>query len=270
MINEKIYLKENNKDVYIETFVSDVYKKKRDAMLVIPGGGYGCVCDNREGEPIAMAYNALNYNCFVLHYTVNPHGEKDESKNFPTQLIEASLAMKYIRENAERYYVNPDRVFCVGFSAGGHLAGSLATMWHIPQVVNAIGRDDGINKPTAAVICYGVLSANAYRHAGSYVNLAGGTPDDETLAMLSIVNHVDEKTSPCFLYHTMLDSVVPVQNSIEMAHTLADKKIPFSLHIYTKGEHGSALCNDITDSCGASTDAAKWVEMSDFWMRNEI
>lgn len=263
MIYERIPLSETDARVFIDAYAADS-PDKRDAMLVIPGGGYGCVCDDREGEPIALAFLARGLNCFVLHYTVAPDGA------FPIQLIEASKAMKHIRLNAARYHINPDRVFTVGFSAGGHLAASLGTLWHLPAVTAAIGDDSGINRPTGMLLCYAVLTAFDYSHEGSFFNLLGTkTPTKEQLEAVSLERHVDSRSSPAFLMHTANDGGVPVENALLMAGALSAAKLPFELHIYPDAPHGVALADKVTEFGNpAWTDSAiaKWVDHAVYWM----
>ena len=106
MIYEKISLDKNEEDVYLEAYVPDTLKDfVKDAILVIPGGGYDCVCYDREGEPIALDFVGRGMAAFVLHYSVR------EKARFPRPLIQASKAMKYIKDNSERYIINPERVF---------------------------------------------------------------------------------------------------------------------------------------------------------------
>ncbi len=101
MIYEKIRLDENDENVFLETYVpDDIYGRIKDSILVIPGGGYSEVCSDREGEPVALAFAAKGFNAFVLHYSVK------EKAVFPKPLIEASKAMKYIKDNAERFYAD--------------------------------------------------------------------------------------------------------------------------------------------------------------------
>ena len=135
--------------------------KNAPAILVIPGGGYGCVCADREGEPIALAFLARGYNAFVLHYSVG----KDAPINCP--LAEASAAMAYIRRNAESLGVNPEKVYAVGFSAGGHLCGSLGILWHRDEIIEKAGITYGENRPTAVVLQYPVITAFGKAHLNS-------------------------------------------------------------------------------------------------------
>ena len=112
---ERIYLRPDDECVYLDAYIADpIACLTRKAILVIPGGGYNNVCADREGEPIAMAFLAHGYNAFVLHYTV------DKVHTFPTQLIDASLAICHIRDHAQEYGIDMERVYAVGFSAGGH------------------------------------------------------------------------------------------------------------------------------------------------------
>ena len=127
MKHERIYLNDQERS-YIDTYIADS-KAIRPAMLVIPGGGYCVVCGDREGEPIALDFFAKGYNAFVLNYRV---GRVDDV--FPKQLLDAGAAMVYIRNHAEEFGIDPRRVFAVGFSAGGHLCGSIATMYDYPEV----------------------------------------------------------------------------------------------------------------------------------------
>ena len=85
---DKIYLKEGRSDVFLETYIADsVLGLTRKAILVIPGGGYGGVCADREGEPIALAFLPYGYSAFVLHYTVA------RKEAYPAQLREVTMAL---------------------------------------------------------------------------------------------------------------------------------------------------------------------------------
>ncbi len=108
---ERIPLSSTDEDIYMDAYIADPTQMfTRKAILVIPGGGYAHVCSDREGEPIAMAFLPYGYNAFVLSYSV------DRQKTFPAQLIEASLAIKHIKDNAEEYGINPNKVFVFSIS----------------------------------------------------------------------------------------------------------------------------------------------------------
>ena len=265
MIHRIISLCDDDPSITLTTYAADDTSLIRDAILVIPGGGYGCVCDDREGEPIALAYLARGMNAFVLKYSIG------ERALFPRPLVDASLAMAYIRSHADEYHINPNRIFCVGFSAGGHLAASLGTFWHLDSVTEMAGIPYGMNKPAGMILCYAVLTAGDMAHKGSFYNILGTeSPTEEALDRYSIEKHIDERTVPAFLMHTTEDTLVPVENALYTAEALSRQKILFEMHIYPRGPHGAALFNAQTSRGEAAWEdeaAARWIDDSVDWMR---
>lgn len=264
MIYKKVYFDENDKDVFLECYIADkIGDYKRKAILVIPGGGYAGVCADREGEPIAMAFMPYGYNAFVLHYSIH-------KKPFPSQLIEASWAMKYIRDNSEELGI--DKVFAVGCSAGGHLAACLAVLWDNPAVYEALDIEKGYNRPDGAMLIYPVISTKEFGHADSFKNLyMTETPSKEQLFDVSIEEHADRTSSPMFIMHTSNDEIVPVMNSLVLAEKLAKEKIEFELHIYPDAPHGIAVATGITALGNPKHDnpeIAKWVSQAAAWAEN--
>ena len=231
MLFDRIPLSSEWPDAWLDTYVGD-RPENTDGLLVIPGGGYSRVCSDREGEPIALSFLGMGINCFVLHYTTAPNGV------YPQQLLEAALAMKHIKENAARYHVDPDRIFVVGFSAGGHLAGTLGTQWHIPVVAEKMGGNAEIAKPKGMLLCYAVTS----QHSGSFKNLFGTeTLTEEQLEKSVLPNLVDVQTVPAFIMHTAFDSIVPIYNALEMA-----EKRHLDEHIRKELEEKNA----VAEACG--------------------
>lgn len=265
MIYQKVFLDQEDPQVYLEVYAADpVGCFVRGAILVIPGGGYGNCCAEREGEPVAQAFMPYGFNAFVLHYS----NASNSDKVFPAQLIEASMAMQHIRENAEYYNIDPHRVFVCGFSAGGHLAACLGTMWHLPQVSTKFLND--INKPDGMVLVYPVISTEF--HSFSFHNLLGSkAPTARQLEMCSVERHVDHRSIPAFVVHTFNDDVVDVRNALVLANAYKMADRVMELHIYPDAPHGSALGNAIT-ACGkAKWDnpaIAGWVELAACWMRS--
>ena len=260
---ERVYLMENNPDVYLDCYINDPLPAlTRSAMLVIPGGGYGGVCSDREGEPIAMAFIPYGYNAFVLHYTV------ERKKKFPAQLIEAAIAMKYIRENAEKLNIDPKRVFAVGFSAGGHLAGSLGILVDHPAVRAVVPTD--IARPTGIILCYPVVSGVITGlESGTFRNLlCTDTPSAEELAETSLELHVTKDAAPLFLMHTSNDDLVDVNNAFVLGQAYHAAGLPFEMHILPDAPHGAALANRITSFGNArwmKPAVADWVRQAAAW-----
>ncbi len=250
-------------EAYTHKITPEMPIDKRKAMIVCPGGGYRFLSE-REAEPIALQYFAAGLNVFTLRYSIN------EKAINHAPLIEACLAVKYLRDHADELHVDPDHVFITGFSAGGHLAAWCGTMWHSPEVAAHLGGADPIIcKPTATLPCYAVITSKPYRHKGSFIVLNGEVDDEAGMARFSLDELVDERTAPAFLWHTAEDGTVPVQNSIYYAEKLANYKIPFELHIYPNGPHGLSLANKETWVNNKAYDipyVADWINLALRWV----
>lgn len=218
----------------------DEYSKgrKRPAIVVIPGGGYSMRSD-REAEPIALQFIAEDMAAFVLHYSVK------EDCGFPRCLFEALTAIKTIREHAEEWNIDTEKIGVIGFSAGGHLAASVGAFWNHDFVKEAFDCNDLV-KPNAAILSYPVISSGPLAHRGSFNNLVGSDATQERLDFVSIEKQVTGNYPPTFLWHTATDQVVPVENSLMMATALSKANVPFELHIFPTGVHGLALCDERT------------------------
>ena len=180
MLTERIYLREGDESIYLDALIADPTPSyTRRAILVIPGGAYQNVCAGHEGEPIGLAFMAHGYNAFVLHYSVA------RVRPFPAQLIEASLAVKHIKDNAERYGIDPNEVFAVGFSAGGHLACSLGVLWHLPEIYEQTGMPYGYNRVKGIILGYPVITGEGRTHWGTHCNLwCTDTPSAEQYTLM--------------------------------------------------------------------------------------
>lgn len=237
----------------------------RRAMLVLPGGGYG-ICYDGEAEPIALAYVNAGLNAYVLRYGCN------ENARFPRPLLEASLAVKYIRDAAAEDNTDPEKIFAIGFSAGAHLCGALATLWYREDVWKAAGIAEGENRIAGAILSYPVVTGGPYRHHGSFAALLGkDDPTKEELALYSNEKNVSRHTPPVFLWHTADDDCVPVQNTLLMAEALAAEKIPFEVHIYPHGWHGLCLATDETargERDAIRPNIATWLPLSVTWLES--
>ena len=211
------------------------FEWKRPAVIVVPGGGYGMV-SKREGEPVAFQFLAKGFQVFILDYLVAPNAR------YPEQLLELACAVDYVKKNAQTYSVNPDEVFVVGFSAGGHLSGNLSTDY--TQAVQAYGAPLDC-KVTAAGLCYPVITSKK-GHFGSYQNLLNGYTDEEKQELMPKLNLneiVCEHTAPAFIWATSTDKVVPPSNALRYALALDDQEILYELHVYPTGVHGLSTCD---------------------------
>ncbi len=217
----------------------------RRAIIVCPGGGYAYCC-GREDEPIALPWMAEGFQAFVLHYGVEEHAANYEP------LIEACLAVRYVREHAEEWNIDPAHIFITGFSAGGHCAASAGTLWNLPCVADTFerqygDRDTRRGRPDATILCYPVITSGIWAHRPSFLKLCGKKDaTEEEQARFSLEDFVDHDTAPAFLWHTADDGAVPVQNSLLYAMALAANHVPYELHIFPHGPHGLSLCDERT------------------------
>ena len=204
---------------------------KRPALIVVPGGGYS-MCSKREAEPIATEFLTRGFQVFVLTYLCAPEGVR-----YPEQLLELSSAVDYVKKHADEWSVNPEEVFVVGFSAGGHLTGNLAIEYE------SVSKKAGVKldcKPTAVGLCYPVISQK-HGHQGSYNNLLQGYTEEakaELLKTLNLNEAVSETTPPAFIWATATDGAVPADNALRYALALDNKGVSYELHIYPDGVHG--------------------------------
>jgi acetyl esterase/lipase len=224
------------------------------AVVVCPGGGYGALAPH-EGKDVAEYLNTLGVTAFVLKYRLAPRYKH------PAPLTDAQRAVRFVRANAEKYGVKPDRVGIMGFSAGGHLASTAATHFEDGKADS----DDPVEKvgcrPDFAILCYPVITMEApVTHMGSRNNLLGKEPDPKLVENLSNEKQVTAKTPPTFLFHTNEDSGVLPENSILFYSALRKAKVPAELHIYEKGKHGVGLAKNDPVLSGWTTCLAGWLK----------
>ena len=270
MLNEKFYFYEGNENVYLETFILDDYPEysthTRPMMLICPGGAYHG-CSPREARPIARAYAAEGYNTAILYYSVKKHTEElyDFEKDVTKPHFEVAKSVCIIRDNAEKWNVDPNQIAVIGFSAGGHLAGCCSIMWDDEKLVKALGCEAGYNKPNAALLIYPVITSGDKAHKGSFRNLFGEDETNPNWQRYSLEKQVKEDNPPTFLFHTSADNGVPVQNSTLLATALADKGVHFEMHVVPEGAHGmSSGTREVLPE--KNTYNGRWVRWSVLWL----
>ncbi len=239
--------------------------RKRPTVIICPGGGYEFTTD-REAEVVALKFLAQDCNAAVLRYSVSP-------VRFPAQLIELSMAVKIIRENANEWNVDTKRVAVLGFSAGGHLTANYGNLWNKDFIKEYFGFKSEENKPNGMILCYPVITSGEKSHFLSFENLLGDKKSDlELLNLLSAEKQVSGDTPPAFIWHTFEDQGVPVENSLLMAFALAEKKINTELHIFPKGPHALSICDISADSEAFHKKEFEhysvWVEQAINWLKN--
>lgn len=264
MICEKHYITDDSEVVLVsychETNGEMPNKPRFPAVVVCPGGAYN-ICSPREADPIALHYSAAGYNTFVLYYSLK------EKAVFPRSLLDLCAALKFIRENAERFFVKEDNIAVCGFSAGGHLAASLGVHWNNPEIMEKSGCMSGENKPNALILGYPVLSTSWIENSGNLGRIMGEDADfDKRYKDLNLQTCVSENTPQSFLVHTVRDNSVPVEDSIKFASALIEKGVPCELHLFPNGYHGLADGTPVTNSGGGDKSFAQWIPLSIGWL----
>ena len=209
----------------------DIYlpdKKTSDTGIIIfPGGGYRMLAEH-EGKGYAEFFQKHGITSFVVSYRLGSDGFRH-----PAMLEDALAAIETIRKNASDY--NIEKLGIMGSSAGGHLAAHTAIAYSSYKSSVSL-------RPDFAILCYPVIAMSGeFAHVGCRDNLLGENPWQDLLEETSAQKHVTETTPPCFIWHTVEDAAVPVENSFMFAQALREKNVPFEIHVYTKGRHGLGL-----------------------------
>ncbi|MBO57219.1 MAG: endo-1,4-beta-xylanase, partial [Verrucomicrobiales bacterium] len=207
------------------------------AIVICPGGSYGTLAPH-EGQTYAQFLQKHSVNGFVLKYRLGSAGYRH-----PIMLGDAARALRTVRANAKQWKIDPDKIGIMGSSAGGHLASTLLTHFDAgnPQASDPIDRIS--SRPSLGVLCYPVITLGEFTHRGSKRNLLGDKPPAELVELLSNEKQVTGNTPPTFLWHTVQDKAVPVENSLQFATALRKAGVPFALHVYQKGRHGIGLAD---------------------------
>lgn len=298
MINQTIQLYENRPNITLTTYVLDDSSQmlngtRRPAVLVCPGGAY-LGCSDREAEPVALRFTAMGYHAFVLRYSTYFEGkpgtqidgklEVNPRSVHPAPVRDIGKAFLTLRDHADKWLLDMDKIAICGFSAGGHNCAMYSVYWHHPLVTNYFSVDEVLLKPAAVILGYaltdyhimfiGKLNGEALHvhNAASIAFLGTTTPSDELLDAVSPARLVSAETPPTFIWATVADALVPVEHSTRMATALATNGIPFEMHLFEEGRHGLSLANEAAAGSllDVDVDAAKWVSLVEAWLKKRF
>lgn len=214
-------------------------ESKRPFLIVVPGGGY-CMCVPPEAEIVARDFYERGMNCAVLTYTT------DITMCVPLHkqpMNDLSRAVRYVRKNAERLGCDTDKLVVCGFSAGAHVCGSVGV--HFKDCVDPDPELSSIsNRPDAMFLCYPVITSGEFTHIYSMWALAGQDSTSPEYDYFSLEKHVGPDTTPAFIWQTVTDDLVPVENSALFAAACRKAGVPYTYHAFPRGFHGLSICNE--------------------------
>jgi len=242
----------------ITPFWPDSAGKKPAAVIIFPGGGYEGLAMEHEGYDIARWFNALGVAAFVVKYRLNEYG-------FPAPLLDGLRAVRLVRSQAEEWGLDANRIGVIGFSAGGHLAGSVTTRSEFRE----IGETDPLAsisaKPDFLVLAYPVITLDGTdAHAGSRRALFGDDPTPALLTENSLQYQVRVDIPPVFVMHGIGDTAVPVSNSLQFFEAVQRYNKASELHIYQTAIHGFGMHDDAGSASYWPEALAAWLSANGF------
>jgi acetyl esterase/lipase len=230
------------------------------AILVIPGGAYWFISFVNEGADLAPRLTERGYTVFVLAYRLPSEGW---ARRADVPLQDAQRAMRVIRAQASQYGIDARTVSTLGFSAGGHLAATLAAQ-HSESVYQAVDIGDAIDaRPHATGLIYPVVTMQKpWTHDLSRQLLLGSTPSRALVNHRSAELQVNAHTSPLFLVHAYDDTAVPIENSLRMISAMRTARRPVEAHLLQEGGHAFGVGRPGTPS-------AQWIDLFCAWLARQ-
>lgn len=239
----------------LTSFFPAVTKPNQTAVIILPGGGYSHLAIDKEGTKVAQWFNSIGIPAFVLKYRL-PNDLIMKNKNIGP-LQDAQEAVRYVRQNATKWNIDPNKIGIMGFSAGGHLASTVSTHYD-DKVYESAYKVSA--RPDFSLLIYPVISMqNEITHKGSQTNLLGNNPSQELLDSFSNEKNVTSQTPPAFLIHATDDNAVLPENSINYYLALKKNGVTSELHLYEKGGHGFGL--------GVQDTSKFWTRACEEWLK---
>lgn len=228
----------------------------KPVVVICPGGGYGILAAQHEGDDIAKKFNENGIHALVLYYRIPNSLKQIDKKIAPLQ--DAQQAIRIVRKNATSWGIDINKVGIMGFSAGGHLASSAATHF----LKDYTGINDGINlRPDFQILLYPVISFRDFSHSGSRNSLIGTNAPEELVNLFSNEEQITKETPQAFIVHASDDKAVPLKNALIYAENLVKNQVKVDLHVYANGGHGFGLNNKTTQD--------DWFKSLIYWFKSQ-
>lgn len=247
-------------NIKIPTITAYVPEKPNGVgILVIPGGGYERVVLDKEADELSSWLNGEGITYFVLKYRL-PKNNHENKEIVPLQ--DAQRAMRIIRSHSKDWGINTQKIGVMGFSAGGHVASTLANKYD-EEVYKKSNKIDEISaRPDFQILGYPVITmTEPYAHKGSRKYLLGENPDLDLIEKFSMEKNVHKNTPMAFIMHATDDKSVPVENSLKYYTSLRNYKVPVEVHLYQAGGHGYSIRGTIGKS------VANWTDVVTNWLK---
>lgn len=238
-------------------YVNDINKQNKSrGILICPGGAYVFV-SLREGDPVALEYARKGFVTFILRYTT--------LKPYPTPMHELACAVDYLRNNADKYFLDKKQLTILGFSAGGHLISSYGYLYKHPNFLEKTKLNPENIKPNALIAAYPVITTGEYTHQESKRYITAN--DDKLIELLSVENNIDSTYPPTFVWTTKEDTCVHYLNSVMYADALKNANVEHEFVLFEHLDHGksigTSLVNDIKEhEVSHYEELATWVKKS--------
>lgn len=260
----------NGRKFKIHTYTLDENNKlafqKRPLMIVIPGGSFDHL-SKREGEPVALAYAACGFNSVVMEYNL----VQDAGRIYPDAGLDVLTTIKYYRDHAEEYRIDPTKIVTIGFSAGGHVA----------SAANYMANDSGFSqkyhykadevRANRTILGYPLINIDKIGFPLP-ATAADNMPSEEELK--NTVLGVTRETPATFIFQAWDDPVVLVSNAIDYIAALNKNGVSCEAHIFSHGYHGFSLARLHTmekdQGWQDNPHAARWFELSIEWLKREF
>jgi acetyl esterase/lipase len=227
----------------------------KPCVIICPGGGYGGLASEHEGTDVAKYFNSMGVHALVLKYRIPSTLHQVDKKYAPLQDVQQAIYM--LRKNAVQWRIDPSNVGVMGFSAGGHLASSLAVHYGDPML--DFKKTISL-RPDFQILIYPVISFGKYTHQGSRFNLLGEDASEKMIHYFSNELHVNAETPKAFIVHAIDDDAVPIQNAVQYHEALRSSGVVSEIFRYEKGGHGFGLTNN--------TSELKWTDALNSWMKS--
>lgn len=221
----------------VQVYLPARSKANGAGIVIFPGGGYAGLTFDFEGVQQANYFIDHGIAAFVVKYRIPSDATMVDKSMGPLQ--DAQQAMRFVRQHAAEWSVDSRRIGAIGFSAGGHVASTLATHFDAPAVDDS---DHVVLRPDFLVLVYPVISMDAkITHLDSRKALLGAAPTPAQVRFFSSELNVTADTPPTLILHAADDRLVDVDNSVVFFEALRRAGVPVEARLFQRGQHGFYL-----------------------------